>query len=166
MWSYLPIPLNDNGPRIGIMRMGLYPAGKYTIEEVMMVACALQEILLLEDDYANVNGVIFIGDFEKATMAHMFQMTPSVSKKMTVFSEEAVPLRPKASHFINTPAGFEPVFNMIKPMMSEKQQKRVSPIDYNYNSDYNISILKGDLFLNKYCLRFEYMHTKLLINLI
>ncbi|XP_065368349.1 alpha-tocopherol transfer protein-like [Calliphora vicina] len=125
IWSYLPTPLNGNGPRIGIMRMGLHPADKYNIEEVMRVACALQEIILLEDDYATINGAVFIGDFEKATMAHMFQMTPSVAKKMTVFSEEAVPLRPKASHFINTPAGFEPVFNMIKPMMSEKQQQRL-----------------------------------------
>ncbi|TMW50308.1 hypothetical protein DOY81_004585 [Sarcophaga bullata] len=125
MWSYLPTPLYENGPRIGIMRMGLYSAEKYSIEDVMSVAAVLQEILLLEDDYANVHGVVFIGDFEKATMGHMFQMTPSVAKKMTVFSEEAVPLRPKASHFINTPAGFEPVFNMIKPMMSEKQQKRL-----------------------------------------
>ncbi|XP_037813925.1 alpha-tocopherol transfer protein-like [Lucilia sericata] len=125
MWSYLPTPLNGNGPRIGIMRMGLYPADKYNIEEVMTVASAMQEIVLLEDDYAVINGVVFIGDFEKATMAHMFQMTPSVAKKMTVFSEEAIPLRPKASHFINTPTGFEPVFNMIKPMMSEKQQKRL-----------------------------------------
>ncbi|XP_061393138.1 alpha-tocopherol transfer protein-like [Musca vetustissima] len=125
MWLYLPTPLNENGPRLAIMRSGLYSTDKYTAEEVMQVASALQEILILEDDYANVNGVIFIGDFEKATMAHFMQFTPSLMKKMTVFSEEAVPLRPKASHFIKTPAGFEPVFNMIKPMMSEKQQKRL-----------------------------------------
>ncbi|KAM7344981.1 alpha-tocopherol transfer protein-like [Cochliomyia hominivorax] len=125
MWCYLPTPLNENGPRIGIMRMGLYPAEKYSIEEVMSVACAMQEILMIEDDHALINGVVFIGDFEKATMAHLFQMTPSVAKKMTVFSEEAAPFRPKAQHFINTPAGFEPIFNMIKPMMSEKQQKRL-----------------------------------------
>lgn len=125
MWLYLPTPLNGNGPRIGIMRSGLYSTDKYNAEDIMRVASVLQEILLIEDDYANINGVVFIGDMEKATMAHFFQMTPSIMKKMTVFSEEAIPLRPKASHFVNTPAGFEPVFNMVKPMMSEKQQKRV-----------------------------------------
>lgn len=128
MWMYLPTPLNDNGPRICLMRSGVYPADKYTAEEVMTVSNAMQEIVILEDDYANVNGVVFIGDFEKATMAHMFQMTPSLMKKVTVFSEQAVPLRPKASHFINTPSGFEPVFNMMKPMLSAKQQSRVSPV--------------------------------------
>lgn len=125
MWLYLPTPLNGNGPRVGIMRSGLYSTDKYNAEDIMRVASVLQEILLIEDDYANINGVVFIGDMEKATMAHFFQMTPSIMKKMTVFSEEAIPLRPKASHFVNTPSGFEPVFNMVKPMMSEKQQKRV-----------------------------------------
>ncbi|XP_005189931.1 alpha-tocopherol transfer protein-like [Musca domestica] len=124
-WLYLPNPLNDNGPRIGIMRSGLYPVDKFSAEEVMHVAHALQEISLLEDDHAILQGVIFIGDFEKATMAHMMQMTPSLMKKMTVHSEKAVPLRPKAQHFINTIAGFEPIFNMVKPMMSAKQQKRL-----------------------------------------
>ncbi|XP_075168689.1 alpha-tocopherol transfer protein-like [Haematobia irritans] len=124
-WLYLPTPLNENGPRICIMRMGLYSCDKYSAEDVMLLFQTLQEIVLLEDDYINVNGVVFIGDFEKATMAHFFQMTPSLAKKMTVFSEEALPIRPKAQHFINTPTGFEPVFNMIKPMMSAKQQSRM-----------------------------------------
>lgn len=107
------------------MRSGLYPTEKFSCEELMQVAHVLQEIQLLEDDYANINGVVFIGDMEHATMAHFFQMTPSIMKKVTVYSEEAIPLRPKATHFINTPTGFEPVFNMVKPMMSVKQQNRV-----------------------------------------
>lgn len=125
IWAYLPTPLNDNGPRVMVMRLGLYPPEKYSLEEVMSVACAMQEVLMLEDDYANVNGVVCVADFEHTTLAHMFQMTPTIAKKMTVFSEEALPLRPKANHFINTPTGFEQIFNMLKPMMSEKQQKRV-----------------------------------------
>lgn len=91
----------------------------------MRVGNIVREILLLEDDYANVNGVVVIGDMEKSTMAHFFQMTPSIVKKMAVFSEEAIPLRPKAMHFINTPSGFEPLFNTVKPMMSKKVQSRV-----------------------------------------
>nr|XP_016943797.1 alpha-tocopherol transfer protein-like [Drosophila suzukii] len=122
---YLPTPLNETGPRIGIWRMGLCPVEKYHILEVMKVAQAMQEIAILEDDYANVNGVVFIMDMKDATAAHMFQMTPSMAKKMTVFSEEALPLRLKAQHFINTITGFEQIFNMFKPMMSKKMQSRL-----------------------------------------
>uniref|UniRef100_A0A1I8N2B0 CRAL-TRIO domain-containing protein n=1 Tax=Musca domestica TaxID=7370 RepID=A0A1I8N2B0_MUSDO len=124
-WLFLPTPLHDNGPRIGIMRSGMYSADKYPIEEVVRLVNAMQEIIMLEDDYAILQGAVFIGDFKNSTMAHMMQMTPSLMKKMTVHSEEAVPLRPKAQHFINTIAGFEPIFNMVKPMMSAKQQKRL-----------------------------------------
>jgi len=105
--------------------MGLCPVEKYHILEVMKVAQAMQEIAILEDDYANVNGVVFIMDMKDATAAHMFQMTPSMAKKMTVFSEEALPLRLKAQHFINTITGFEQIFNMFKPMMSKKMQSRL-----------------------------------------
>ncbi|XP_002135405.1 alpha-tocopherol transfer protein-like [Drosophila miranda] len=122
---YLPTPLNGNGPRIAIWRMGLCPVEKYNILECMQVAQAMQEITILEDDYANVNGIVFIMDMKGATAAHMFQMTPSMAKKFTVFSEEALPLRPKAQHFINTITGFEQVFNIFKPMMSKKMQGRL-----------------------------------------
>ncbi|KAH8234726.1 hypothetical protein KR032_002348, partial [Drosophila birchii] len=122
---YLPTPLNGNGPRIGIWRIGLCPVEKYHILECMMVAQAMQEIAILEDDYANVNGVVFIMDMKGATAAHLFQMTPAMAKKFTVFSEEALPLRLKAQHFINTITGFEQLFNMFKPMMSKKMQSRL-----------------------------------------
>ncbi|EDW93406.1 alpha-tocopherol transfer protein-like [Drosophila yakuba] len=122
---YLPTPLNETGPRIAIWRMGLVSVDKYTMLEAMQVAQAMQEIAILEDDYANVNGVVFIMDMKGATAAHLFQMTPSMAKKFTVFSEEALPLRLKAQHFINTITGFEQLFNMFKPMMSKKMQSRL-----------------------------------------
>ncbi|XP_075166947.1 retinol-binding protein pinta-like [Haematobia irritans] len=125
LFLYLPTPLHGNGPRISFMRAGVYSTDKYTAEEIMRVAHALQEIQFYEDDYALVNGIVFVGDFEKSTMSHFMQWTPSIMKKMTVYDEEAVPLRPKASHFINTVRGFEPLFNMIKPMLSPKQQSRL-----------------------------------------
>lgn len=105
--------------------MGLCPVEKYHILECMMVAQAMQEIAILEDDYANIHGVSFIMDMKGATAAHLFQMTPSMAKKFTVFSEEALPLRVKAQHFINTITGFEQLFNVFKPMMSKKMQARL-----------------------------------------
>lgn len=93
--------------------------------EVSQVIHALQEIAILEDDYANINGVVVIIDVSKATTAHFFQVTPSQIKKTTSYSEEALPMRQKASHFLNMPPGFEPLFNVFKPMLSQKQQERV-----------------------------------------
>lgn len=123
---YLPTPLYGNGPRLGIVRQGLCPANKFNFGDIMRVGTLMQEIVLMEDDYATINGVVHVMDMTNVTAAHLFQLTPTVSKKMAHWTEEAVPLRTKANHFINTPMGFEPVFNMIKYMFKLKQQERVS----------------------------------------
>ncbi|KAH8239426.1 hypothetical protein KR032_004206, partial [Drosophila birchii] len=121
----LPRPLNDNGPRLALVRMAAYDPDKYTFQEVNRASALMQQIMLDEDDVAIVNGMISILDLANVTTGHFLQMTPSYAKKMTVFQEEALPLRPQGIHFINTPNGFETLFNMIKPMMSKKQQGRL-----------------------------------------
>ncbi|XP_017017793.1 alpha-tocopherol transfer protein [Drosophila kikkawai] len=121
----LPRPLNDNGPRLALIRMAAYDPDKYTFQEVNRASALMQQIMLDEDDVAIVNGMISILDLANVTTGHFLQMTPSFAKKMTVFQEEALPLRPQGIHFINTPNGFETIFNMIKPMMSKKQQGRL-----------------------------------------
>lgn len=105
--------------------MGVSPADKYTIAEVMRVGQTIQDISVMEDDAALINGLILIMDMKGATAGHMFQMTPGMAKKMTAFNEQALPMRPQAQHFVNTIPGFETVFNMVKPMMSKKQQSRL-----------------------------------------
>jgi len=109
-----------------MIRMATYDPSKYTFQEVNRAGGLMQQIMLDEDDVAIVNGLISILDLSNVTTGHFLQMTPSFAKKMTVFQEEALPLRPQGIHFINTPNGFETIFNMIKPMMSKKQQGRVS----------------------------------------
>ncbi|SPP84770.1 alpha-tocopherol transfer protein [Drosophila guanche] len=121
----LPRPLNDNGPRIALLRQAMYDPSVYTFQEVNHAAGLMQQIMLNEDDVAIVNGMISILDLANVTTGHFLHMTPSFAKKMTVFQEEALPLRPQGVHFINTPAGFETIFNMFKPMLSKKQQGRL-----------------------------------------
>jgi hypothetical protein len=45
------------------------------------------QILLFENDNAVVSGITGILDMENCSMAHFLQMTPSTSKKMTVFMQ-------------------------------------------------------------------------------
>lgn len=61
-------------------------------------------------------------------MAHFLQFNLTFVKKMTMLGQEGTPLRQKGVHYINTPSGFELVFNMFKGFMSEKNQSRVSLI--------------------------------------
>ncbi|XP_073811544.1 retinol-binding protein pinta-like [Musca autumnalis] len=129
----LPTPLNGDGPRIVIIRNGCYDPEKHSFGDIMRVFQAWNEITMWEDDYAIVNGFVHIADLKNWGKQHFFQMTPSLMKKMTVYSEEALPLRPKSSNFINVPSIFESLFNIVKPMMSEKQLNRM--VVYGSNLD-------------------------------
>lgn len=42
--------------------------------------------------------------------------------------QEALPLRMKGTHYLNTPPGFETVFNALKNLLNEKNRSRVSRI--------------------------------------
>lgn len=115
------------------MRMAAYNPDEYSFVDINRAGGLMFQIMLDEDDDAVVNGFLNILDLKDVTMGHFLQMTPSFAKKMTVFQEEAVPMRTKGTHFINTPAGFEKVFNMFKPMMSKKNQGRVCRKSYIYS---------------------------------
>ncbi|XP_030375529.1 alpha-tocopherol transfer protein [Scaptodrosophila lebanonensis] len=131
---YLPQPLKDNGPRVGIMRMAAYNPDEYNFSEINRAAQMMQQIVLNEDDEAIVNGVVHIMDLANIKAGHLLQMTPSLAKKLTVYQEEGVPLRPKGGHFINTPGGFDKVFNFVRPMLSEKQRNRMYMHGSNWNA--------------------------------
>lgn len=124
----LPLPLTDgpDGPRILLIRPGVYNADQFHIMEVMQVGTMLNEVLMQEDDNLIVAGQVGILDLANVTMAHFLQFSPQFVKKMTLMSQEASPLRQKGFHYINTPKGFEVVFNMFKSFMSEKNKSRVS----------------------------------------
>ncbi|KPJ14239.1 Alpha-tocopherol transfer protein-like [Papilio machaon] len=59
-------------------------------------------------------------------------MNPMLMKKMTVAFQEAAPVRMKGVHYLNTPPGFETIFNFIKGFLNEKNKKRL----YVHNTDF------------------------------
>ncbi|XP_035899059.1 uncharacterized protein LOC118506264 [Anopheles stephensi] len=123
----LPLPLTDgpDAPRIMLIRPGVYDPKQYTIEEVIKVSTMINDILMLEDDNMVIAGQVGILDLANVTSAHFLQFTPTFVKKMTMMSQEGSPLRQKGFHYINTPTGFETVFNMFKSFMSEKNRSRL-----------------------------------------
>lgn len=106
--------------------MGAYNPEEYSFVDINRAGGMMFQIMLDQDDDAIVNGFVNVLDFKDVTMGHFLQMTPSFAKKMTVFQEEAIPIRTKGNHFVNMPAGFDKIFNMFKPIMSKKNQSRVS----------------------------------------
>uniref|UniRef100_A0A1A9ZAN2 CRAL_TRIO_N domain-containing protein n=1 Tax=Glossina pallidipes TaxID=7398 RepID=A0A1A9ZAN2_GLOPL len=57
----------------------------YSVEEVLAVNHVLQDILMLEDGYAVVNGLLTIADLEGLTLSHVLQMTAVFLKKWITY---------------------------------------------------------------------------------
>lgn len=92
----------------------------------MRVTTMMLDYMLNEDDNFVIAGQIGILDLSGVTMAHFLQFNPTFIKKMTVLTQDAAPGRQKGLHWINTPRGFEQVFNIFTGFMNEKNRSRVS----------------------------------------
>lgn len=123
-------------PAVIIIRPGSYDPNKYHTSEIAAVNNVLQEIAFYENDTLVIAGGRAIIDLEGVNTSHFMQMTPSVVKKMTVMSQDAAPLRMKGAHYINTPAGFETVYNIFKAFLNEKNRNRLYVHNKNYDEMY------------------------------
>ncbi|XP_075167518.1 uncharacterized protein LOC142239610 [Haematobia irritans] len=90
-YTFLPKPLNENGPRIFFMQYN-FSADEYNIEDLYYATVPIIELAMLTDPYACVHGLIYIYDLSKINLSHILQLTPNVLKKIVSFLEKSVPL--------------------------------------------------------------------------
>jgi CRAL/TRIO domain len=120
----LPTP-SSNKSRVFVHRSGAYDAEIYSFEDVIRVSSMIGDIICIEDDYSIVGGQTILIDLKDVTFAHFIQMQPGIIKKATMLWQDGSPLRQKGLHYINTPPGFDQVFNIFKGFMNEKIKSRV-----------------------------------------
>lgn len=115
-----------DGPRIFLLRPGRYNPKEFNIVDIFKIYILFTDFLLMNDDNFVVSGQVGILDLDHVTPEHFSQFEPEFVRKMTYFCQDAYPIRPKGFHYINTPNGFEFVFNMFKSFMSDEHKKLVS----------------------------------------
>lgn len=124
----LPLPNleNPDGPRYFLIRPGSYDPSEYTIQDIMKISTMIFDLMMHDDDNLVVAGQIGILDFTGVSISHFLQFNPTFIKKMTMMQQDAMPVRQKASHFVNMPAIALSVFNIFQSFTNEKNKKRVS----------------------------------------
>ncbi|XP_055622721.1 uncharacterized protein LOC129766230 [Toxorhynchites rutilus septentrionalis] len=134
----VPLPNTEtpDSPRIILIRPAVYDPAEVSIEDLIRVSTMTTDVMMIEDDSFVISGQIGILDVSDVTMAHFLQFTPGYVKKMVMMSQDASPLRQKGFHYINTPNGFEIVFNMFKSFMSEKNKSRLYVHGHDFESLY------------------------------
>ncbi|XP_076029000.1 retinol-binding protein pinta-like isoform X1 [Oratosquilla oratoria] len=123
---FLPLPNYDNlGRRVVIIRSGRSNPKLQSIDEVFKATHLISDLMLEEDEQQTVAGFVQILDLADVTAAHGLQMSPALVKKAMTVWQDCYPTRPKGINYINTPPGFETIFNLFKSFMKEKMKKRV-----------------------------------------
>lgn len=122
----LPITGSPGSPRILFFRMRSYDPSRVRIEDVMKVFTMINDVLLNEDDNSVVSGQMCVCDLANISVGHIIQMQPAFLKKSLMIFQESSPIRQKGIHYINAPKGFEPIFSLVKSLLSEKMKSRVS----------------------------------------
>jgi len=117
---------DDTGPAVTIIRAGSYDTTKYKFQDIIRVGSMFGEIMMLEDDNANVSGYIEFLDMTGISAANLFALQPHLLSKFSAFADEAMPTRQKGIHFINVPTSFESGFNSLSSFFPEKIKNRVS----------------------------------------
>ncbi|XP_073813187.1 retinol-binding protein pinta-like [Musca autumnalis] len=120
----LPQPLNDCGPRIMLYRYN-YPVEIFSIEDVILLDVLLHDILMIDDPYACIYGVIYLVDLSCFSASHILQFSPSVLKQSLSYMENSLPLRVKSMGLINMPAFAEHFCNLFMSFLSKKLRERV-----------------------------------------
>lgn len=64
-------------------------------------------------------------DFEGLSLKQVKALSPSFSKRLLTFIQDAMPLRMKEIHFVKQPFIFNMVWSLFKPFIREKLKKRV-----------------------------------------
>lgn len=132
----MPFTERPDSPRLTLIRPGAFDANIYTIAETIKISNMLQDIQMREDDNYMIAGQIGILDCSGGTMAHFKQFNPMFMKKLTLMMQEASPTRQKGFHFINTPFGFDAVFNLFKSFINEKNKTKFYVHGSNLDSLY------------------------------
>ncbi|KAH8413475.1 hypothetical protein KR009_011466 [Drosophila setifemur] len=116
---------DQKGRRVLIVNCGkLWDPSEVTSDDMFRMLYMVHIAAQLEEE-TQVRGVVCIMDFEGLAMKQVKALSPSFSKRLLTFIQEAMPLRMKEVHFVKQPFIFNMVWSLFKPFVKEKLNKRM-----------------------------------------
>lgn len=118
--------LDQDGRRVLIVHCGsLWDPKKVTSDQLFRIFYLIHLAALVEERTV-IRGVVVIMDFDGLGLKQVRALTPSWSKRLLTFIQEAMPLRLKQVHMVNQPMIFKMVWALFKPFVQAKLNARVS----------------------------------------
>lgn len=83
----LPTPLHGNGARIFFIKFeGDIAKDLVDMEELYTAINAMHEIILMDDPYACINGILYVIDLKDISLNMALKFTPSFLQKLCLFA--------------------------------------------------------------------------------
>ncbi|XP_075214509.1 alpha-tocopherol transfer protein-like isoform X2 [Lycorma delicatula] len=120
------LPRRDQlGRRILILELGKkWKHNKCSLDEVYKGAVLFLEAAILEPE-SQICGAQVIFDMDGLSISQTWQFTPPFAKRIVDWLQDSIPMRIKGVHIVNQPYVFNIVFNLFKPFLRDKLQKRI-----------------------------------------
>ncbi|XP_047987674.1 clavesin-1 [Leguminivora glycinivorella] len=116
---------DDKGRRVLIVNAGgTWDPKKVNADQLFRLFYLIHEAAMLEPE-SQVRGTVVIMDFNNMGWTQTMGLTPSFSKRLLTFIQDAMPLRLKEVHFVKQPMVFNVVWKMFKPFVREKLKNRI-----------------------------------------
>jgi len=118
------------GYKLVYTRLTDYEPSHFVYNDIMKYFSMVVDLWLYTEGTAK--GHIIIIDMAGVTFAHAGRLNPIGIKKFLHYLQEAIPIRLKGMHFINTNAVMDIILSMMKPFMKKELMDVVRTIKILY----------------------------------
>ncbi|XP_055838231.1 clavesin-2-like [Episyrphus balteatus] len=113
------------GRRVMIVSCGSIWDPSYISSEEMFQMLYFVHLAAQMEPESQIRGVVVMMDFDGLSMKQIKSLTPSFSKRLLTFIQDAMPLRMREVHMVKQPFIFKMVWSLFKPFVQEKLNKRM-----------------------------------------
>ncbi|XP_055919814.1 clavesin-2 [Eupeodes corollae] len=113
------------GRRVMIVNCGAVWDPSYVSSEEMFQMLYVVHFAAQLELESQIRGVVVMMDFDGLSMKQIKSLTPSFSKRLLMFIQDAMPLRMREVHMVKQPFIFKMVWSLFKPFVREKLNKRM-----------------------------------------
>lgn len=122
---------DHKGRRVLLVNLGsTWNPSKVSADQLLRILYLVHLAAMLEPA-TQIKGAVVIMDYKGLGMKQVGALTPAFAMKLMSFIQDAMPLRLKEIHFVNNPMLFNIAWKIIKPLVKEKLNKRVSLVYFS-----------------------------------
>ncbi|EAL41409.3 clavesin-1-like isoform X1 [Anopheles arabiensis] len=116
---------DQKGRRVLLVNCGAAWDPKAVSSEQLFRVFFLIHLVAQLEPATQINGVVVVLDFDGLSLKQVKALSPSFSKRLITFIQDAMPLRLKEVHILKQPYIFNMVWALFKPFIREKLKSRI-----------------------------------------